>query len=210
MRRGEQAVDQLLIGIWGLVVDEIVDFLRRRRQAVQVEGDAADERRGVRFWRWLHPGRFQLGKDEGINECAAPGLVLDHRNLGPRQRAQRPPIGADDWFAARGGENHAFGPGSAVIDPFAQIGNFLIRQWLALLGHPWLRTAYHAHQQTLGGLARHDRRPMFAAGKQMFAVGQVEAAARLLAVVAADAALPQDRRHLVGEVGFFLGQGTRA
>ena len=43
VRRREQPVDHLLVGVGRLVVEERVDLLRRRRQAGQVEGDAADE-----------------------------------------------------------------------------------------------------------------------------------------------------------------------
>ena len=51
VRAGEQAIDQLLVGVGRSVVHEGVHLLRRRRQADQVEGDAADERAAVGRWR---------------------------------------------------------------------------------------------------------------------------------------------------------------
>ena len=47
-RRGEQAVDQLLVGVARLVVDELVHLLRRGRQTVQVEVGAANQSAAIR------------------------------------------------------------------------------------------------------------------------------------------------------------------
>ena len=44
VRRGEQAVDEFLVGVGRLVGEEGVDLFGRRRQAGQIERDAADER----------------------------------------------------------------------------------------------------------------------------------------------------------------------
>ena len=45
----EQPLDELLVGVGSLVLQERIDFLRRRRKAGQVERDAADERELVGF-----------------------------------------------------------------------------------------------------------------------------------------------------------------
>ena len=44
LRGGEEAVHQDFIGVGGLVIDECVDLLGAGRQAVEVEGEAADQR----------------------------------------------------------------------------------------------------------------------------------------------------------------------
>ena len=43
LRRRQQPIDHLLVGVRRLVLDEGVDLLRRRRQADQVEGHAAQQ-----------------------------------------------------------------------------------------------------------------------------------------------------------------------
>jgi hypothetical protein len=48
-RRGEQTVHQAFVSGGCAVVDESVDFSRRRRQAVQIEGEPADQRPPVGF-----------------------------------------------------------------------------------------------------------------------------------------------------------------
>ena len=44
VRRGQQAIDDLLVGVGRCVGEEGIDLGRRRRQAGQVERHAADER----------------------------------------------------------------------------------------------------------------------------------------------------------------------
>ena len=44
LRRGEQTIDQLGVGVGRLVGDEILYFLRRGRQAGEVKGGAPDQR----------------------------------------------------------------------------------------------------------------------------------------------------------------------
>ena len=51
VRRREQPVDQLLVGVGVAVRDERVDLLRRRRQADQVEVQPADQRAAIRLRR---------------------------------------------------------------------------------------------------------------------------------------------------------------
>ena len=53
LRRVEQAVHQFLVGIGRFIFDERFDFLRRRRQAGQIERDAASKRAAVGLGRGL-------------------------------------------------------------------------------------------------------------------------------------------------------------
>ena len=66
-RRGEQAIDELFVSIGGFVVNEGVGFLRRRRHAGEVEGDAADEDVAVGLRRGLEAFLGESGADEGVD-----------------------------------------------------------------------------------------------------------------------------------------------
>ena len=81
VRAGEQAVDLLLVGVGGPVIQELVQFLRSRRQAGQVQADAAQERGLWRFGRRLDPFLFESREDEPVDRVAAPGRVA-HRGFG--------------------------------------------------------------------------------------------------------------------------------
>ena len=80
-RRGQQAVDQLLVGVGRCVVDELLDLLRRRRQPVQVEVGAADQSAAVGLRRGsCRPFCLELGEDEGVDRIADRGGILHRRN----------------------------------------------------------------------------------------------------------------------------------
>ena len=55
LRRGEQAVHLLFVGVGGFVGEEGFDFAGRGRQAGEVEGQAAEQRGPVGFGRGLQP-----------------------------------------------------------------------------------------------------------------------------------------------------------
>ena len=75
MRRGEQAVDQLLVGQRVRVGDEGVDLLRRRRQADQVEREPADQGAAVGLRRRRQAFRLEPGQDERVDRVADPARV---------------------------------------------------------------------------------------------------------------------------------------
>ena len=75
-RRCQQPVDQLLPSVRRLIAHKRVDFLRCRRQAVQIEGDPANQRGSVGLGRRFQTGFLQACQDERIDRCFDPGLVL--------------------------------------------------------------------------------------------------------------------------------------
>jgi len=77
MRRGEQVVHHPLIGIGPLVLGELLNLGGRRRQAQQVQTQAANKYTSVRLGRWLDPQTFQLGKHKGIDGSADPVALVD-------------------------------------------------------------------------------------------------------------------------------------
>ena len=83
--RSHQAVDELLVGVGGLVVHEGVGFLGRRRHSGEVERDATDECVAVRFGRRFQAGLGEAGADERVDRVDAglgQGSLL-RRGKGP-------------------------------------------------------------------------------------------------------------------------------
>jgi hypothetical protein len=70
VRRGEEPVHHLLVGVRRLVREEGIHLRRRRRQADQVEVHPPDERVPVRLGRWLQPLLLQPGEDERVDRVA--------------------------------------------------------------------------------------------------------------------------------------------
>ena len=79
LRRGQEFVDQALIGVSAGVGDERLHLFRRRRQTDQVETDAPDQRGPVRFRRRHQILLFQLRVNQHIevgNLRRARGVAL--------------------------------------------------------------------------------------------------------------------------------------
>ena len=90
-RRRQQAIDQLLVGVRRVVLDEGVDLLRRRRQAVQVEGQAADQRPAVGLGAGdAVRSTSQPAEDERIDRRADPARLPKEREQAARLEAAMP------------------------------------------------------------------------------------------------------------------------
>ncbi len=78
----EQALDQLLVGVRGPVVDEGADLGGGRRQAEQVEIDTPDEGEPVGLGRRAQALLLQTGENEGVNGILDPGAIGGVGELG--------------------------------------------------------------------------------------------------------------------------------
>ncbi len=102
-RGGEQAVDDLFVGVGRFVFQEGVDFGGRGRQAGEIEGDAADEAAAIERGGGLEVLFAQACEDEGVDGVADPGIAGGgHRR-------------ADDFL-----EGPVFGPGTD--EGFVRVG----------------------------------------------------------------------------------------
>ena len=123
MRRIEQALDLFFVRGIALVRQERIHFGNRRRQADQIEAQAAEQSDFVGFGRRLEIFLFQPGQDEGIDWVADPSAVFHPRKFWTGGCAKRPMLAP--VFRVGGS---SFRPISALIDPGAEQPNLLIRQ----------------------------------------------------------------------------------
>ena len=77
VRRGEQPIDDLLVGAGRFVGQKGIDLGRRRRQADQVERHAAQQRALVGRRRRRQAGRFEPRQNESIDRRLDPSRVAD-------------------------------------------------------------------------------------------------------------------------------------
>ncbi len=79
---GELGVNKTLVGVGTGVGDEGIDLCRGRRQADQIESDAAGESAAIRLRLGLELGGLETGKDETIDGRAGPVGLLHRRRFG--------------------------------------------------------------------------------------------------------------------------------
>ena len=91
MRRREQAVDYFLPCFRRCVLDKILKFLHRRRDACDVERDAAQQCGPVGGGVGLKAFGFQLFKNERIDFVLHPTGLFAHGDSGFHHRLNRPP-----------------------------------------------------------------------------------------------------------------------
>ncbi len=90
LRRLQEPIDELLVGVRRGIVDQNFDFGRRRRQAAQVQARAAGQGAAIRLGRRSEPMLPELGRHEIVDRGPDPGKVLGRGRLRPRRRDERP------------------------------------------------------------------------------------------------------------------------
>ena len=155
VRRSEQPIHQLLVGVRAAVRHEVVHFLHVGRQPGQVEAQTADQRfaRGLRRGREFLP--LQPRQDEGVD-----GIAYPRRPCRPRHgRPHRLHVGPV-FLRLRLPQFGLVGPHRPGVDPPAQQADLGIRQRLAGKRHT-RRAAEARHpldEPAVTAAARHDRR----------------------------------------------------
>ncbi len=81
VRRGEQSLDELRVGVGRGVVDVCLDLRRCRRQADEVEVQPADKCAAGCRGAWRKPGALQLGEDEAVHGGVGPVRAGDRLDL---------------------------------------------------------------------------------------------------------------------------------
>ena len=198
--RGEQPIDQLLVGVGRWVVDEGFHLGRLRRQAGQVEGQAADQGRPVGLVRRLEALLLQLREQEAVDRVDRPRGILDHGRARVLDGLEAPVPGplaeVERLDLAARGRLRVYRPGGALLDPSGEGGD-LVGGELRLRGHPEVVDVVdRLHEQALVGLAGDDRGAGRAAGHRVGPRIEPEAALDLRPGVARLAAVDQQRPDL--------------
>ena len=103
----------LLVGVGRRVGEEGVDLRERRRQADQVEAQAADQGGPVGLGRGLQPLGLQPGEDEAVDRVPGPGLVATFGERGPGRGLERPVVATSPAVGV-------VGPARPLVDPGAE------------------------------------------------------------------------------------------
>ena len=185
-RRGEQAVDDLGVGVGGLVFGEGDDFLGRGREAGEVEADASDPGMSVGIAGRLEAFGLDFLEEEAIERILRPGGVFDGGSGRISDRLEGPELAS---FLEIDGALRFGGLGRIACarvrcspsHPFFEDGDFLRRQ-AAFRGHRkiFVEVAHRLDQEALRKVAGDDCRAVVAAFLPAGAAVEVEAALDLL------------------------------
>ena len=206
MRRGQQPIDQPLVGVGTLIGKEHFDFLGRRRQPQQVEAEAAQQRGSVGLGRKHQPVLGELCDHECVDRRVQRVGGARVGNAGPQQGSKGPKLTSlrVDGRPRRQRLDRFVGrrPGS---HPAANQLDFLLAQATFPLGRH-RAVDYQFDQQAFVRLAGHDRRSALAAPRDRRGTGQVEPRLQLLSAVAPLAVRLQDRSDVGLEPGNVTGR----
>ena len=168
--RGQEAVDEFLVGerIGGL--DEGGDVFRRRGESGGVEGDAADEDSALGF-----AGRRQaiLG-ESGVDETIDRVGRLTSGKFGELDGLIRPPAfflradGAREVATGDGRLGAALRPGRPGLNPILEESDFFLREPIAFWRHHHLgvRRENILEEEALGGVAGDERCAAVTTGRE--------------------------------------------
>ena len=201
--RGEEPIDDALVGAGRLVSQEGVDLFGRGREARQIERHAPEPLAAIGFRRRRKPFGLEPGEDEAVEVVAWPALVAHGWGGGADDALEGPVIAPVDEACPV----DPFGPQSPGVDPRSEDRHFVrgkprhVRIGRRHL-HLRLIATREAHQHALRRLPRHDRRAMaVAAAKGLGADVEPQPALRLLARVAAAAGAVEEGADVADEVG---------
>ena len=199
-RRREQPVDGLLVGVGGVVVQEVGELDRGRGHAGEVEGDAAQQGRAVGLVGRGQALGLEPPQHEAVDVVAGPLGVGDGRHDRPLGRDERP----------------VRLPLRALVYPQAEGLDLRLVEGLAAAGHPHPRVVGRdaVHEEARRRVSGDDGGAAVAAAVGERTLGHVEPQAglprRLVGPVAREAVLREQGPHLAGEVDGAPGHRGRS
>ena len=92
--RGQQAIDDPLVGFAGIIGEKRIEFVERGWEPGEVEGGSAQPGGSVGFFGWTHPSTFVSRRDETIDRVSRPTFARrgDVDRLGHRLERPMPLI----------------------------------------------------------------------------------------------------------------------
>ena len=136
--RGEEAVDDLLVGVRAAVGEEGVDLRRRRGKADEVEAEPADERLARGLGRGREALLLEPREDERVDGVPHPLRARDRGHGGPRRLHVGPVDGRIAPPGRAAGARRSRHPG---VDPGREPRDLLGRQRRLLVRHAGRRPA---------------------------------------------------------------------
>ena len=209
--RGEEPIDEVLVGRRIGVGDEGIDLLGSGRKTEEIKRRPADERRPVGRRREGEASSLEAGKEEGVDRLRDEIGVGHGRERGADKGAERPPLPLLRRDAEAGGNRLRLGTGCRGPggDPAFENRQFFRRHLERRGGH--LGGADPRHQQARPGIPPGDRRPGVAAALHRAHLPQIEIPLEGIAgPVAVEAVGPEDRADVAFEgKGGVFGRGLQ-
>jgi hypothetical protein len=197
VRRSEEAVNDLLVGLRAGVGEEVVDFLWRGREAGEVEAETSDEN----VARGFGGGLKLLFLEAGENECVDG--IPDRSVNGGGRRADGLHVGPVllDFGVITGS---GIRPVGTLVNPGFEQGNLLFGEWISLEGHAVFAAEAEntLEEQAIGAVAGLEEAARIAALESCLADIQAEVAFVLLRAVALVAGGLKDGLDVTGEIDF--------
>ena len=139
--RGEHPLDEVFVGGRVSVGDEGIDLFRCRREAEEIEGEAADECPSVGHGRGPHPFGSERGPHEGVDRVAVgfdarKRLKSLHRRRGIGVADRLPGPMVQTRVAV--GVPFGVGPGEAIGQPGTDARDLVGRERGPSGGHPFV------------------------------------------------------------------------
>jgi hypothetical protein len=210
LRRLEQPVDRLLIGVLARVGKKLLELFGRWRQPRQIESRPQEQRPLVGIGRKRQAFFAQLGKQKGVDRRPLAVFGGELRRLGARERLKEPigPFLGRDVDARRKLLGFVARGRCPASDPLLDQRDLLGRQLLLSRRH---LAAFDARQeQALGRLAGDNSRARVAPLGSESPQPPVEISLQLFTTVAVDAIGFQDRTDVPLEGQIVRGTGLSA
>ena len=206
--RREEALDQILERLRGIVGKEVLDLFGGRRQADQVVRGPSDEGPLGCLLDGLETLFLETREDEAVDRVPGPVLPVHRGERGianRRERPRRPGLGEIER-RRRGRRRAASRVGSPHLDPERELLDLLRRESVFLLRRHekiLILPAEGTDQEAFRGLSRHQNGAGVSAAPHPLPGVEVEFGLDLLRfdAVAGVALLDQDRTDVLLEVG---------
>ena len=207
VRRGQQSIDQALVGVGRSIGEECIDLGDARRQADQIERNAADQTLAVGWRRGARPSFSRRARTNESIGIARPGCVA---HSGQRRRLRRDigPVLLD----FRGFRADSLWPLGSLIDPGAHQADLLIAQRVVLKRHSLFSAQADdaGNQQAFGALAGRQQKARLAAAHHDRLGIQPQLPLLLILAVAVVTPLGKDRLDIADEIDRAIGGGGQA
>ena len=197
MGRGEQVIDEPVVGGLRGIGHESLDLFRARREADEIDKQATDEDPGIGGGGRSEAGVPESVEHPGIDGAPHPPVGRRRRQRRLRERLQRPPVPAGPRRGREGERiERLFAPSGAPLDPGAEKSFFSVIEGM-LRRH---LVGLHPGKEETSDVPRLEGRPTLPTPARAVGIDQRQPAVGTGAGMAFEAAGDEERRDLPVEV----------